>query len=129
MSSPQTKADSAKKFSNPDGELRIGHVYLETASRQLHCLNETARCLHQDGVPFAAADLEKTALQTLEGKPAQAEDLPLLRAWREGEPVEAAFLLPRQGDRVDQVRWSASPLLGDDGEVAAVLGTVVVGPP
>jgi signal transduction histidine kinase len=128
MSSPQTKADSIKKFSNPDGELRIGHVYLETADRQLHWLNETARRLHQEGVPFAAADLEKTALQTIEGKPAKAADLPMLKAWREGVAVEATFLLPRPGGRVDQVRWTASPLLGEDEEVAAVFGTVVVGP-
>ncbi|MBI1913262.1 MAG: HAMP domain-containing histidine kinase [Planctomycetes bacterium] len=129
MASPQTKADSVKKFSNPDGELRIGHVYLETASRQLHWLNETARRLHQEGVPFAAADLEKSALQRLDGKPAQAADLPLLKAWREGRAVEATFLLSRPGDRVDHVRWSASPLLGADGKVAAVFGTVLVGPP
>jgi hypothetical protein len=129
MSSPQTKADSVKKFSNPDGELRIGHVYLETAGRQLHWLNETARQLHQDGVPFAASDLEKSDLQTLEGKPARPADLPLLKAWREGVALETTFLLPRPSGRVDHVRWSTSPLFGANGKVAAVFGTVVVGPP
>src|SRR6266536_6529348 len=129
MSVPQTKADSSKKFSNPNGELRIGHVYLQMPGRKLHWLNETARQLHQEGVPFSPGDLKKFSLQRLDGKPAGAADLPLLKAWREGIAIEATFLLPWPGGRIDQVRWSASPLFGADGKVVAVFGTVLVGPP
>src|SRR5205807_4247989 len=62
-------------------------------------------------------------------KPAAAADLPLLRAWRDRQPQEATFLLARPGDRLDEVRWTAAPLLDARGAVAGVLGTVLVGPP
>jgi len=129
MLSPHTKADSTKRFSNPDGLLRAGHVYLETASRQLRLLNEAARQLHQEGVPFVPADLEKSTLQTPEGKRAEAGDLPLVKAWRERRTLDAVFVLTQTGGKVDHVRWIVSPMLGAGGEVVAVYGTVLVGPP
>src|SRR5947208_1791476 len=129
MPSPNASADRAKLSSNPDGPLRVGHVYLETASRQLRWLNDAARLLHDEGVPFAPADLARSPLQTPEGKPVGAAELPLVRAWREGRPQEATFVLPRPGGKVEHVRWTATPLVGGDGSVAAVFGTVLVGPP
>src|SRR6266508_3446810 len=129
MLSPHTKVDSTKRFSNPDGLLRAGHVYLETASRQVRLLNEAARQLHQEGVPFVPADLEKSTLQTPEGKRAEAGDLPLVKAWRERRTLDAVFVLTQTGGKVDHVRWIVSPMLGAGGEVVAVYGTVLVGPP
>jgi len=129
MSSPETKTDSIEKFNNPNGELRIGHVYLQMPGRKLHWLNEMARQLRQEGVAFAPGDLKKSALQKLDGTLVRAADLPLVRAWREGVAIEATFLLTRPGDQFEHVRWSASPLFGADGKVTAVFGTVLAGPP
>jgi len=129
MVSPQTKADIAKRFSNPDGLLRVGHVYLDIANRQIRLLNEAARQLHQEGVPFVPPDLDEAALQTPEGKRAEAGDLPLVKAWRERRTLDAAFILPRPGGKVDHVRWTVSPMLAANGEVVAIYGTVLVGPP
>ena len=114
---------------NPETALRVGHVYLETGSRKLHWLNDAARQLHQEGVPLAGADLATHPLQTPDGKQVEPAELPLLRAWREGKPQEAVFLLPRPGGRVEQVRWTATPLLNGRGAVVAVFGTFCLLPP
>ena len=108
---------------------RVGHVYLETTSRQLRWLNDAARELHQEGVPISAADLAAQPLQTADGRAVEAADLPLVRAWREGRSLEAAFLLARPGRQVEQVRWLAAPLLDDSGAVLAVFGSFLVVPP
>lgn len=119
----------AKTFSNPDGSLRVGHVYLETGSRQLRWLNDAARQLHAEGVPVAPADLDEHPLQTPEGRTIEPAELPLVKAWREGQAQEATFLLTRPGGRLEQVHWTASPLVGDGDAVVAVFGTFTVGPP
>jgi hypothetical protein len=122
------KASTTRTTANPETALRVGHVYLEIDSRKLHWLNEAARQLHQEGVPVGPTDLADHPMQTPEGKTVEAADLPLVRAWREGQPQEATFLLPRPGGRVDQVHWTATPL-DSDGDVVAVFGTFSVVPP
>lgn len=128
MSSTDIKATPPTP-ANPDGCLRVGHVYLETGSRKLRWLNDAARQLHQEGVPISPADLAAHPLQTAEGRAVEAADLPLVRAWREGRPQEAVFRLARPGGPAEQVRWTASPLTDDSGAVVAVFGTFFVAPP
>jgi len=120
----------AEKGSSPLAEVvRVGHVYLDTATRQLRILNETGRELHRDGIVFAPGDIKDGTWQRADGVPVQASDLPLLRAWRENAPQEAIFLRTREGGRVDQVRWTASPVADGGGKVVGVVGTVMVDPP
>jgi hypothetical protein len=120
----------SKTFSNPDGAPRVGLVYLETVTRQLRWLNDTARQLHAEGVPVAPADLDEHPLQTPEGRPIVAAELPLVQAWRQGCTHEATFWLPRPDGRLEQVRWTAAPLFDEGGQVVvAVFGTFTVSPP
>ncbi len=105
-----------------------GQVYLDVKRRRLHCLNERARQLQAGGVPFTPADLNHAPLQTLGGEPVAAADLPLVAAWRDGRPVEAAFVLTRPGGAVEHVAWSAAPLRDAAGEITAVVGSVTCAP-
>jgi signal transduction histidine kinase len=108
--------------------LRIGHVYADVPRRSLRFLNTVAEELHKDGVPMLAADFAAGTLRTVAGEAAQATDLPLYVAWREGRPAEAEFLLVRSGGGVWHVAWSASPVRGPDAELEGVVGTVTCGP-
>ncbi len=108
---------------------RVAHVYLDVRRRVLHCLNDTARELVAEGVPFTSADLAKRPLQTLDGETATSGDLPLLRAWREGAGREAEFLLAEADGRLWRLIWSAAPLADAHGEVIGVLGTMRLAPP
>src|SRR6516225_7016182 len=105
MAATESKVNTPGITAPGQGGLRVGHVYLETENRKLHWLNEAARELHQEGVPVGIADLADHPMQTLEGNAATAADLPLVRAWREGQPQETTFLLPRRGGKVDRVHW------------------------
>jgi hypothetical protein len=102
----------------------VGHVYLDVSQRLLHCLNEDARRLRQEGVPLTPEELAEHPLHTLAGEPVTATQLPLLVAWREGRPNEATFRLIREGGPVLQILWSASPLKDSSNQVAGVLGSV-----
>jgi hypothetical protein len=108
---------------------RLGHVYLDVQKRLLHCLNEQARQLQREGVPFTPADLSRQPLQTLEGQAVAAAELPLLRSWRLDQPVEATFLVPWKGGMQQYVIWSAAPLHNADGGVVGVVGSVGCLPP
>lgn len=101
-----------------------GQVYLDVTRRRLHCLNDRARQLLQQGVPFTPADLERFQLEKLDGSPVRAADLPLVVSWRETRAVDATFVLRRPGPEVQHVCWSTAPLLDDKGHVAAVVGSV-----
>jgi hypothetical protein len=109
--------------------LRIGHVYLDVQRRRLHCLNEQARQLQSEGIPFTPADLGRQPLQTLLGEPVTASQLPLLISWREGRPEEASFVLNREGVTVQHVVWSTAPLKNASGQLVGVAGTVCCAPP
>src|SRR6266566_1971366 len=107
---------------------RIGQVYLDVGLRQLFCLNDRAREMQREGIPFTPADLSKQPLRTLEGEPVDPEDLPLIRAWSEGQPQEAIFVWTRPGGAVENVSWSAAPLRDSHGNIVAVAGSVILGP-
>jgi signal transduction histidine kinase len=108
----------------------VGHVYLDVRRRLLYCLDETARRLQRDGIPFTAVDSSRHALTTQGGRAVETTDLPLIVAWHEGRAVEAVFVLARHGSAVPRLlQWSASPLCDGSGQVVAVVGSVLVRPP
>ncbi len=109
--------------------LAVGHVYLDVRRRLLYCLDETARRLQADGVPFTALDPSRQAVTAPSGAPVTAADLPLVIAWHEGRAAEAVFLLARKGAAVQQLQWSASPLSDAQGQVVAIVGSVLLRPP
>jgi hypothetical protein len=109
--------------------VRVGQVYLDVQRQLLHCLNAAAQQLLKEGVPLTSSDLARQPLRTPEGKEVTKDDMPLLRAWREENPVEAVFLLPRDPAPPLQLRWSASPVRGKGGKLAGILGTIVASPP
>jgi signal transduction histidine kinase len=125
-STPQTSKTGVPVASGQ--ALRVGQVYLDVQQQLLHCLNDTAQQLLEEGVPFTSADLARQPLQTPEGKSVDKSEMPLLRSWRENEPVEAVFLWPREQAPPLQLRWIASPIRGKSGQVAGILGTIVAGP-
>jgi len=108
---------------------RVGQVYLNTSRRVLYCLNDRARQLQNEGVPFTPADLDEHPLCLPSGETVTADDLPLIRAWRDKVPQEATFLLTRPGGTVQHISWTAAPLCVSGGEVAGITGTVQCGPP
>jgi signal transduction histidine kinase len=109
--------------------MRVGHVYLDVRRRRLHCLNDAARQLHREGVPLTAADLPHQQLQTLDGQPLTADDLPLVIAWRKQAPAEAQFIWSRsQGDEWHLI-WTATPLRDTKGQLAGILGSISCSPP
>jgi two-component sensor histidine kinase len=112
----------------PATNARVGHVYLDTRRRTLYCLNDTARELVREGVPFGRDDLKKQPLRTPAGDAVGPDDLPLFRAWRQRTPCEATFLLTKPG-AVHQVSWTASPVQDAGGSVLGIVGTVTVAPP
>ena len=79
----------------PTAGARVGHVYLDVRQRLLYCLNETARDLVREGVPFTREDLARQPLRTLSGELIAADGLPLHRVWQQGTPCEATFVLSR----------------------------------
>jgi signal transduction histidine kinase len=109
--------------------MRVGHVYFDVARRTLYCLNETARQLRQEGVPFTRDDLGRHPLRTLAGDPVGADELPHLRALREQAPQEAVFLYSGPDGTVRPLTWSAAPLADPGGPVRGVLASLVVAPP
>ncbi len=112
-----------------DAGIPVGHVYLDARRRLLYCLDETARRLQAEGVPFTAVDPSAGGLIAAGGRPAATADLPLIVAWREARPAEAVFLLTRKGAAPLALQWSASPLADGKGQVTAVIGSVLVRPP
>jgi signal transduction histidine kinase len=97
--------------------------------RLLYCLDETARRLQSDGVPFTDIDPTRQSVTTLAGNPVVTADLPLVLAWREGRPADAVFVLTRKGSAVQHLQWTAAPLCDGTGGVVAVVGTVILRPP
>jgi signal transduction histidine kinase len=104
-------------------------LYLDVRRRVLHCLNDAARQLASEGVPFTSGDLAKTPLWTLGGEPVASSDLPLLRAWRDRTARDAVFVLRGSDGREWHLSWNAAPLSDAHGEVIGVLGTMRMAPP
>jgi hypothetical protein len=108
---------------------RVGHVFLDVRERRLHLLNEAARQLHAEGVPLTPEDGSLAQLRTPDGAAVSAKELPLLRAWRQGEPVDVQFVLTRDSGPPWQIGWTASPLRNSRAQLVGILGTVRCGPP
>jgi hypothetical protein len=108
------------------GAGRIGLVYLDLRHQRLRFLNRMARSLRSEGVPFTTEDLARHRMQTPEGDPVGANQLPLIQAWRAGHSVESHFVLPREGRADLHLFWSASPHK-DRGKVVGVFGSVYCG--
>jgi len=104
-------------------------VYLDVRRRLLYCLDETARRLQGEGVPFTAVDPSRQPLTTLAGAPVTTTDLPLIVAWHEGRPADALFALVRKGSAVQHLHWTAAPLCDGNGQVVAIVGSVILRPP
>jgi signal transduction histidine kinase len=123
-------ADSVRSNQNgalPAGEIRIGHFYVDAKRKLLHCLNDAARQLISDGVPFTSADLAQHALSTMDGKKVQKEELPMRAALLQEKPIHAQFLLSRDPLPPLKLLWSASPVRNRKGKVVGVMGTVLAG--
>ncbi len=105
---------------------RIGQVYFDIVTGRLHFLNQTARDLREEGVPFSKADLAKQPLEDSQGRTVSLTELPLIVAWRELHPVQATFRLVRPGGTIDHLYWSAAPHRDNTGTMVGVLGSVCV---
>jgi hypothetical protein len=114
---------------NQETSVRVGHLYLDLSRWLLHFLNPTARQFRVEGLPLTSCDPESQQLFTPQGEVATAADLPLLRACREGTPVEAQFFLPRPGGPPWLVTWTAVPFRDTGRRIMGVLGSVTCGPP
>lgn len=107
---------------------RIGHFYLSSGEGKLFCLNETARQFAREGVPLTGRDLATRPLLTPEGHGVASADLPMPRAVREGEAVEAVFLHDRPDGCAWVLAWHASPVT-HGGKVTGAFGSLTVPPP
>jgi signal transduction histidine kinase len=128
MSLPSKDSGTSRSAKESALTLRVGHVYLDVRRKRLHCLNDAARELHREGVPFTPADLARQPMRQLAGELVTEAELPLLIAWQQEQPTEAHFLLPRPTEPPWQVTWNASPVRGSTGPVIGVVGTVTCGP-
>ena len=129
MTTFHMRRDSAPGTRKPAPTVRVAQVYLDVRRKVLHCLNDTARQLAGEGVPFTSGDLAKRPLKTLAGVVVTSADLPLLRAYRERGAREAVFILPETDGRVWHLTWHAAPLADAHGEIIGVLGTLRMAPP
>ena len=124
MASPAMRARDVVAGGEPAAALRLGQVYLDVAGRRLHLLNEAARQLHQEGIPFLGSEPGLADLRTPAGQPVRAEELPLAVAAREGRAAEAAFVMRRPEEPAWHLLWTAAPLAGPTGRPASVLAAV-----
>jgi hypothetical protein len=113
----------------PTSLTRVGQVFLDIQRRNVSCLDPVARQLHQEGIPFTPADLEKRKLLHLSGELVAGNDLPLIVAWREGRPVEATFRLAAEKGPEMRVTWNVAPVRNTEGELIGLAGVVRCGPP
>src|SRR5262245_14695421 len=102
---------------------RIGHFYLAEAEHKLYCLNEPAGQFVREGIPLTTRDLARQPLITLEGQAVASQNLPLLRALREGTTVDAVFLLERPQGVAWVLAWHASPFRTGD-KVTGAFGSL-----
>jgi signal transduction histidine kinase len=92
-------------------------------------LNQTARQLNKEGVPYTAGDLARFPMRALSGRPIRSSELPLLAAWRKIQTVEAKFILSRAEGDIWHVTWAASPVRDEKGQLLGVVGSLSCGPP
>jgi anti-sigma regulatory factor (Ser/Thr protein kinase) len=107
---------------------RIGHFYLAAAEHKMFCLNETAKQFVREGVPLTARDLARQPLVGLDGLAVASQNLPMVRAVREANAVDAVFLLDRPEGVAWVLAWHASPFALDD-KVFGAFGSLTIPPP
>jgi signal transduction histidine kinase len=107
----------------------VGLFYLDTRRRRLICLNDTAREFLHEGIPLTGDELARQPLFTLNGEAVRVADLPLVRAWREGETREATFVLKRSDGSIRHLSWTVSPVRRKDGSLRGLSGTLVISIP
>src|SRR4051794_33211516 len=117
------------RYAGPSGLPRVGHFYLNTVTRRLFCLNDTAREFLQEGVPIQPADARARELRHADGTPLAGEDLPLARAWREGTAQEASLLFSSPTGMPQVLNYSATPLKDAAGGLVSIMVTAVLTPP
>ncbi len=127
INSQRDNTPSPRKAGGPAA--RIAHVYLDVRRKVLHCLNDAARQLIAEGVPFTSSHLAQRPLKTPTGALVAPAQLPLLRAWRDRKAAEAVFVLPDGEDRIWHLTWHAAPFADSDGEIIGVLGTLRMAAP
>jgi anti-sigma regulatory factor (Ser/Thr protein kinase) len=114
---------------NSTTSTRVGQVYLDVRRRHLSCLDPVSRQLHQEGIPFTPADLDRCRLLTPAGQVVAGPDLPVVAAWREEKPVEATYIVRRENSPECRVAWNAAPVRDAQGRLIGVAGTIRCGPP
>jgi hypothetical protein len=124
-----TTRDDATATHDPCAALLVGHLYYDVRAGRLHRLNEAARRLDADGIPFLGSEPGAEYLQTPTGELVRAEDLPLRAALRRGRPTEATLVFARPGKPPCQLLWSATPLRDATGPVAVLASVCCVPPP
>jgi anti-sigma regulatory factor (Ser/Thr protein kinase) len=125
MTALQARRDNIATSGN---SVNVAHVFLDVRKKTLYCLNERARQLQNEQFPLTPADLDRQPLQTPQGQSVGPDDLPLVRAWKEGKSQEASFVRVRDGGNVEQIHWSAAPVREASGKLLGVSACVFVGP-
>jgi signal transduction histidine kinase len=120
---PEQKRTKAQGAAEP--AMRIGQIYLHLRQRRLHYLNDTARQLRAEGVPFTPEDLARWPLYTMQGKPLPAVDSPFVLAFREERAIEVEYQLLRRGRPPVCVVYSAVPHRDSHKRIVGVFGSVV----
>ncbi len=128
MTATSREEDTSVSHARP-AATRVGQFYLDVSARRLHCLNDTARQLRDEGLPLTPDAATLPHLQTLEGLPVLRDQLPTLVAARDGRPAEEEFLLTRPGHAVRRLHWCAAPLKDASGRTTAVCVSITDGPP
>jgi hypothetical protein len=108
---------------------RVGQFYLDTRTRRLFCLNDTARQMRESGIPLVGSEPAAAHLRTPDGDVAAADRLPLVVAARDGRAAEAEYRLALPGHGECRLHQTAAPLKDASGRVIAILLGVVSAPP
>jgi nitrogen-specific signal transduction histidine kinase len=122
------KRNQAKLTRPSAPSTRIGQVYLHLRQQRMHYLNEAARQLRAEGVPFTPEDLARQPLSTMEGQVVPATDLPFVLAFREERVIEVNYQLLRKGRPTVCVAYSAVPHRDSRSRIVGVIGSVVTQP-
>ncbi len=117
------RGDSGERAGPATGP-SVGHLYLDVVHRLLVCLNDRAKQLRREGIPFIPTELAGRPLRKPGGEPVTAADMPLMVSWREGRPQEATFILEREGAVPQHIVWSTAPIKNAAGQVTGIVGSV-----
>src|ERR1043166_3342693 len=120
--------ETAAWLSGAGSAPQVGQFYFDVAKHYLHCLNSAAKRMRDAWLPLTGDHPALGELRTPDGKFVRGDELPLAVALREGRSAEAEFLLTRPKFEA-QVHYSAAPLKNADGQIGAVIASVLCVPP